>query len=125
MLSACLSMANLYIAPVLFLNSFECKAIFTSAVLSYGRMRLCAYCQKSVLRSDLVSNFEMSLFRTLNSPGSLITVVVGEARTTVLPGSNKSHKPPQWSRLDLLVIFLANFSSREVSVLRVGSESFW
>ena len=78
---------------------------------------------KAVLLLDFVPNLAISLFRTFTSgtPGALITVVVGEVRTTVLPGANVSRRP-QRSRSDLLDTFLANFSCSEVSVRGIW---FW
>ena len=62
-------------------------------------------------------NLAISLFRTLTSgtPGSLMTVV--------LPGGNVSHKSLR-SLFDLLVNFLGNLSSREVSDQGMGLVSF-
>ena len=62
-------------------------------------------------------DFAMSLLRTFTSgtPGSLITVVVGEVRTTVLPGANVSQRTGR-SRFDLLDTFLASLNSNDDSV---------
>ena len=123
-LSAC--RWRIFISPLYFFsNSFKCNKIFSSVVLSYGRGRLCAYCPRSVLHSAFEPNFAISLFRALTSGtfGSSITVVVGELRTTVLPGANVSHRLRR-SLLDFFVTFLANFSSSEVSIPGIGLESF-
>ena len=108
-----------------FVNSFKWKAIFSSVVLSNGRRRFCVYCQRSLYRSAFALNFAMSLIRTLTlgTPYSLITVFVGEVRTTVLPGVNVSRKPLR-SCLDLFVTSLGNLSSREFSVRGIDFHSF-
>ena len=117
----CLSVTKTNITPVLLFELLWVRSNFSSLVLSYWRGRLCAYCQRSVLRSAFVPIVAISLFRTFTSgtPGSLITVVVGEIRTTVLPGAHVSHRPRR-SCLDLLDTFLANFTSGEVSDRGIG-----
>ena len=75
----------------------------------------------SMLRSAGVPNFAMSLFLTLTSgtPGSLMTVVVGEVLTTVLPGANVSQSPCS-SFFDHFKTFRANLSSKDRSVRGMG-----
>ena len=101
--------------------SFVCCAIFSSVVFSYGRGRLWAYWQVSVLRSARVPNLAISLFRTWTSgtPGSLITVFVGDVLTTLLPGASVSQRP-QRSLFDLLDTFWANLISKDFSVRGIG-----
>ena len=77
--------------------------------------------QSLVLRSAGVPNLAMSLLRTVTSgtPASLITVVVGDVLTTVLPGAKVSQSPLRYF-LDRLETFWANLSSRDCSVRGMG-----
>ena len=100
-----------------FLRSLECCSIFSSVVLSYGSGLLWAYCHSCVLRSARVPNLAMSQLRTFTTgtPGSLIAVVVGDVRTTALPGANVSQRPRK-SRFERFETFLAKLNSRDCSV---------
>ena len=71
-----------------------------------------------MLRSARVPNFAISLFRTQIS-GSLMTVVVSDVRTTVLPGARVSHNPRR-SRFDRFVTLRANLRSSDCSVRGMG-----
>ena len=99
---------------------------FFFCCFSYGRWRRWAYCRRSVLRSARLPNFAILLFRTRTSrtPGSLMTIVVSDIRTTVLPGANVSHKPRR-SLLDRFFTLRTNFRSsdfldRGIGLLSLG-----
>ena len=108
-----LSMAHFHVATVFLLQflSFSLPLVYHTVWCVFEQIG-----KISVLRSAFVPILAISLFRTLTSgmASSLITVVEGDVRTTVFPGANVSHKPMR-SLFSLLVTFLANLSSREMS----------
>ena len=81
-----LSMANLYVAPVFLFHFRRKDGNFILQSFIVREEASLGYCQWFVFRSAFVPNLLMLLFRTLTSgtTGSLITVVEGEVRTTVL-----------------------------------------
>ena len=106
-----------------FLDSFAWWFMSSSVVLPVGCFgRRLAYTCSSVSRSAFVPNFARSEFLIVTSllPGSLITEVCSFVLITDDPGARTSYKP---SRLffDLFVrgLFLANFTSSDVSVLGI------
>ena len=72
--------------------------------------------------SAFVLSFAISLFRTRTSgtPGSCITVVVGDVRETVLPGARVSHRPRK-SFLERVVNFEPILTQRISLIVRLDS----
>ena len=73
----------------------------------------------SLCFAPLLCQIWLCLYSSLSLLGSLITLVVGEVRMTVLPGARVSNIPLR-PLFDLLVTFLSNFSLREVSDWGIG-----
>ena len=95
-----------------FFRSFVIQKLASLGVMPQFRMSF---------SSALILNSAISLLRTFSSgnPGSLIAVVVGDVRKTILPGANVSQSPHK-SRFDRLHTFLANFNSSDFSVRGIG-----
>ena len=120
-----MSLANLSVSSFFLLQVFVMLSNLFFVVFSYGRVLRWAYCHSGVICSTFVPNLAISLFLTLTSgtPGSLITVAVGQVRVTIPPGARASHKQRR-SILDLLVTLLANFSFKDFSVRWIGLVCF-
>ena len=76
--------------------------------------------------SDLVPNLAiLTLLRTLTSatPGSSLTVVVGELNETTGPGARVCHKP-QRSFFESCLTLSASFNSKELSARGIGFVNF-
>ena len=115
---------RILITPIFFLKVHRMLRYLLFCSLLIWKRRRWAYCQRSVLRSARVPNLAISLFRTLTSetPGSLITVVVGDVLTTVLHGTNVSQR--SWrSFFDLFDTFGSSLMTNDFSVRGIGSFS--